>query len=241
MQRSKHRSRDADPLETSLGLDILEQITRPNERTVDSSHDLIDNLDEGIEEVSGRHPDRPEGPPPQAARSFDKAKSVAGLTDPVTGLANLPLLLDRLDKALTRRRGADGEVLAIHIELNNFSYVQDQLGEAAANAILKQISRRLLSHLRHEDTVARVGLSELIIGVSLRDEDAIAHLTDRLRASFQIPIDLPDREVIMWASFSSVEAEQTESAADVLARLVESIRLQSPGTSSAWSPSLEKR
>jgi diguanylate cyclase (GGDEF)-like protein len=240
MQRSKDRSPGAELPESSLGRDLLEQITRPSERILDSSLDLIDAADEGINEAL-RHPRDELEDPLTGTRHLDGARATVGRTDPGTGLADLPLLLDRLDKALTRRRGADGEVLAIHIELNNLSYVQDQLGEGAANAILKEIAHRLLSHLRNEDTVARVAPSELIVGVSLHDEADVALLTDRLRASVKIPIVLPDRAVHMWTSFTSIEATRTESAADVLKRLDEAIRLQSPGRSPSWARSLKER
>ncbi len=138
-----------------------------------------------------------------------------------------------------RRRESDGPVLAIHIELNNLNYVRDQLGEAAASSILQEISRRLLSLLRNEDTVAHVGLSELVVAVSLRDESAIAVLMDRLHAVFEGPIFLCDRHVHLWASFASVQVENTESATEVLDRLDQTIRQERPGTSTAWSRSLE--
>jgi diguanylate cyclase (GGDEF)-like protein len=239
MQRSKHRSTDAELPESSLGLDLLEQITRPSERTLDTALEF-DIADEATDEVIEDRAQRTEDGPPQTSRRLGAMTSTVGLADPVTGLTNLPLLIDRLDKALTRRRGADGAVLAIHIELNNLGYVREQLGESVAITILKEIAHRLLSHLRSEDTVASVAASELIVGVSVHDETAMAFLTERLRASLKAPIVLPDRAVHMWTSFTMVEAEQSESAVDLLKRLDKAIRLQSPATSSTWSRSLRE-
>jgi diguanylate cyclase (GGDEF)-like protein len=161
------------------------------------------------------------------------------ITDPFTGLANGPQLLDSLNQALMRRRLHGGHVVVFHIELNNLGYVHDQLGAHAANAVVKEISHRLLSLLRGEDTVGRRGQNELIVAVSLQEDGAVVHVTERLQAAFEDEIVLRHRSVRMWATFGSVEAENSESATDVLERLDEIIALKMCGTSTAWSPSLD--
>jgi diguanylate cyclase (GGDEF)-like protein len=149
-------------------------------------------------------------------------------TDPLTGLARRALLLDRLDKALARRHMEGGHVVVFHIELNNFGYVHDQLGTQSSNAILREISRRLVSLLRSEDTVGRIGDSELVIAVSLPEESLIEILSGRIGAAFEDAVVLHDREVTMWTTLVSLDAKDVESAEDLLARLELKVRRKAP-------------
>jgi hypothetical protein len=85
------------------------------------------------------------------------------MADPHTGLANQLLLLDRLTQALTRRRRHGVEVVVCHIGLDNLAEINVDLGYTTGNAVLCEASRRLVSILRSEDTVGRVGSSELVV------------------------------------------------------------------------------
>ena len=85
------------------------------------------------------------------------------MADPHTGLANQLLLLDRLTQALVRRRRHGGEVVVCHIDLDNLGEINVDLGYTTGNTVLCETSRRLTSVLRTEDTVGRVGGSELVV------------------------------------------------------------------------------
>jgi diguanylate cyclase (GGDEF)-like protein len=181
------------------------------------------------------------GLPREHERDDEVDESSLPQTDPLTGLARRLLLLDRLEKALAFRRTQGGHVVLFHIELNNFSYVHDQLGTQASNAILKEISRRLLSLLRSEDTVGRIGQSELVVAVSLPDESMVALLSGRLQAAFEDAVVLADREVHMWTTLVSIDAQGEELAEDLLTRLELQVRHQTSASSSPWSRSLGDR
>jgi len=86
------------------------------------------------------------------------------MADPHTGLANQLLLLDRLTQALVRRRRHGGEVVVCHIDLDNLAEINLDLGYMTGNTVLSEMSRRLTSVLRAEDTIGRVGGSELAPG-----------------------------------------------------------------------------
>ena len=96
------------------------------------------------------------------------------MADPHTGLANQLLLLDRLTLALARRRRHGGEVVVCHINLDNLAEINLDLGYTTGNAVLCDASRRLTSVLRAEDTVGRVGGSELVVVITVNDEQAVA-------------------------------------------------------------------
>jgi diguanylate cyclase (GGDEF)-like protein len=91
--------------------------------------------------------------------------------DPLTGLPNRRLLIDRLERELAhlRRCGRLGALL--FIDLDNFKQINDARGHAVGDDLLKQVAQRLSSVLRQDDTVARLGGDEFVVQVGNLDLD----------------------------------------------------------------------
>jgi diguanylate cyclase (GGDEF)-like protein len=140
------------------------------------------------------------------------------LADPVTGLANRMLLLDRLTRELTRCRRHGGCVVVSHIDLGNLKDINDQLGYPSGNEVLRGMSRRLTSMLRSEDTVSRVGESELVAVMTIEDERFVGPLMQRVQDVLDNPISVTGGRVQVSANLGTVTARSAESAEEVLAR-----------------------
>ncbi len=83
--------------------------------------------------------------------------------DPLTGLPNRRLLLDRLQHSVDMH-SRDGKLMALMmLDLDNFKPVNDSLGHLAGDDLLQQVATRLLEHLRNIDMVARLGGDEFIV------------------------------------------------------------------------------
>jgi len=147
------------------------------------------------------------------------------MADPHTGLANQLLLLDRLTQALVRRRRHGGEVVVCHIDLENLGEINLDLGYTTGNTVLVEMSRRLTSVLRAEDTVGRVGGSELVVVVAVTDEQVVGPLMRRLQHTLDEPVTVGGKGIRLHASLGVAVAEDTESAEDVLARADRSTRV----------------
>lgn len=147
------------------------------------------------------------------------------MADPHTGLANQLLALDRLTQALARRRRHGGEVVVCHINLDNLAEINLDLGYTVGNAVLAETARRLTSVLRAEDTVGRVGGSELVVVLTVNDEQAVGPLMRRLQHTLDEPVPVGTSPVRLHTSLGVVLARDDESAEEVLVRAEGSTRV----------------
>ncbi len=135
-----------------------------------------------------------------------KRLSHQALHDPLTGLPNRALFLDRLDHALARRPAA-GDVdhpsgLAVMmIDLDEFKWVNDSFGHAAGDRLLSMVAQRLRSVVRPEDTVARLGGDEFGLLCDRITDEAAVRLAERMRTACSQPIDVPGSLLTVSASF----------------------------------------
>src|SRR5581483_198091 len=81
-------------------------------------------------------------------------------TDPLTGVANRAVLVDRLQHALRRLERHTGLVGILFLDLDGFKVVNDTLGHQGGDAVLLQLAERLRRLLRPPDTLARLGGDE---------------------------------------------------------------------------------
>lgn len=147
------------------------------------------------------------------------------MADPHTGLVNQLLLLDRLTQTLARYRRHGGEVVVAHINLENLAEVNLELGYTTGNAVLAEVARRLTSVLRAEDTVGRVGGSELVVVLAVNDEQSVGPLMRRIQHTLDEPVTVEADTVRLHASLKVALAQDSESAEDVLDRAERSTRV----------------
>lgn len=89
----------------------------------------------------------------------------AALHDPLTGLPNRALLMDRLELAVARAERSDHDIAVLYCDLDGFRHINDTAGHAAGDAVLVETADRLQHALREHDTVARIGGDEFVIVV----------------------------------------------------------------------------
>jgi diguanylate cyclase (GGDEF)-like protein/PAS domain S-box-containing protein len=140
--------------------------------------------------------------------------------DPLTGLANRMLFLDRVAHALvrSRRRGMDCNPLAVlFLDLDNFKTVNDSLGHIAGDRLLISASLRIVACVRTSDTVARLGGDEF--AVLLEDatgDGSAAEVADRITVAMREPFTVEGKEVFVTASVGIAMGGETGPASELL-------------------------
>jgi diguanylate cyclase (GGDEF)-like protein len=99
------------------------------------------------------------------------------LHDPLTGVPNRTLFLDRLQTAVARLERGSGSVAVLFVDLNEFKQVNDAIGHHAGDEVLVELARRLQSVVRAADTVARFGGDEFEAAELMRRIDEAARFT----------------------------------------------------------------
>jgi diguanylate cyclase (GGDEF)-like protein len=134
-----------------------------------------------------------------AARTGETLRQA--LTDPLTGLANRTLFMDRLEHALARAARNGSAVTVIFVDLDRFKLVNDTLGHAAGDALLVEVSNRIRACLRRAETAARLGGDEFAVLIEeAEDELAAAHVAERIAEALREPVTIEDRELVTTAS-----------------------------------------
>lgn len=91
--------------------------------------------------------------------------------DPHTGLANRSLFEDRLSHAIANASRIGNSVGILYCDLNEFKQINDEHGHAVGDFVLAEVSKRLNSFFRSNDTVARFGGDEFVVIIEHLDDD----------------------------------------------------------------------
>ena len=95
----------------------------------------------------------------------NKVLESLALHDPLTGLPNRRLLMDRLSQAIVHACRNKHAMAVMYLDLDGFKQINDTLGHAAGDMLLNKVATRLLASVRKEDTVARLGGDEFLIAL----------------------------------------------------------------------------
>jgi diguanylate cyclase (GGDEF)-like protein len=127
--------------------------------------------------------------------------------DPLTGLANRALFLDRLIHAVSWSRRHRSTFSIMLIDIDRFKLINDSLGHETGDQVLVEVARRLGVALRGSDTAARFGGDEFIVLCEeISDEQQAVRLAERIMKSLEKPLDLESDTMFVTASMGIVVA-----------------------------------
>jgi len=140
-------------------------------------------------------------------------------TDPLTGVANRTVLMDRLRQGLRRMERANGVLAVLYVDLDRFKVVNDSLGHRVGDAILLKMAERLTHHIRPADTLARLGGDEfVIVAENMVDESAASELAKRIIDAGREPFRVGLEEFVCTLSVGVASTADSQRAAEDLLR-----------------------
>mgnify|MGYP005842037321 CR=1 FL=1 len=135
------------------------------------------------------------------ARHTEETLRTLAYLDPLTGLPNRLLFMDRLGQAIARARRARQLLAVMLVDLDRFKLVNDSLGLERGDQLLKAVGERLVGTLRRSDTVARLSSDEFVVLLTgLEQPDPIVKVAHKLLQALQAPLSVNGHELSPTAS-----------------------------------------
>jgi diguanylate cyclase (GGDEF)-like protein len=142
--------------------------------------------------------------------------------DPLTGLPNRLLFLDRLRQALDRAHDAESTVGVIYFDIDRFKVINDSLGYPVGDRLLLVVAKRLMGLVRPGDLFARIGSDEFaVLCEGLAGEDEAVGVADQICAAMSEPMLWQAGELVVGVSagiavapFEPVDPDSLVTAAE---------------------------
>jgi diguanylate cyclase (GGDEF)-like protein len=121
--------------------------------------------------------------------------------DPLTGLPNRTLILDRIEQMLARSRRSQTPVAALFVDLDNFKSINDTLGHSVGDELLRAVAARLEGVVRDIDALGRLGGDEFVViaeelSLAAGPELIAERLLDALAQPFKLGADKQTRVTV---------------------------------------------
>lgn len=149
--------------------------------------------------------------------SAERAIEYLAYHDTLTDLPNRTLVQTRLEHAITVARNNRHQCAIAFVDIDNFKSINDSLGHAAGDQLLKTMAERLSQCINTNDTLARYGGDEFILIIShLEDAEALLPSIEKVLTLVQEPCDLNGEEVTVTASVGLVLFPDDGETFDIL-------------------------
>ncbi len=142
--------------------------------------------------------------------------------DPLTGLPNRLLFNDRLENAIELAARNEQRCLLLFLDLDGFKLINDTLGHAVGDQLLRHVGERLKNVLRSSDTVARLGGDEFVILAGSANPDYAAQLAQKILEQLRLPILVAGQSISISGSLgiavfpdNGADTQQLMRAADM--------------------------
>lgn len=150
----------------------------------------------------------------------DKTETLHHLAhhDPLTGLPNRILFLDRLEQNIKHAKRKKKSVNVLFLDLDRFKEVNDSFGHEVGDKLLKEVTSRLLATVREVDTIARLGGDEFVMILEDMDTSSIVVVAEKLIDIMQMPFNIDNKELYVTFSIGVSRFPEDGRNSDVLIR-----------------------
>jgi diguanylate cyclase (GGDEF)-like protein len=151
--------------------------------------------------------------------------------DPLTGLPNRVLFLDRTSVAVSRLSRSTRSVAVLFVDLDRFKRVNDSLGHDVGDRLLVALARRLQQVMRPSDTVARFGGDEFtILCEDIEDRHEATAIATRVRDVLAAPVHLEGHDLYVTASVGIAHTSDPARPAEALVEEADAAMYEAKGS-----------
>ena len=153
-------------------------------------------------------------------KRFEEQLAHQAFHDPVTGLPNRALFVDRVRHRIARTRRGESGLAVIFLDLDDFKTINDSLGHAAGDEVLVAVAQRLAGTIRASDTAARFGGDEFALLLEdVSNVQQAADTAERIMEAVRQPLSLAGKELTVHCSMGiSVPDDEAVTDADEMIR-----------------------
>ena len=166
--------------------------------------------------------------------------------DPLTGVTNRAPFFRRAEHAIAAARRSGALIVLLFIDLDRFKDVNDRLGHAAGDEVLREVAGRLSGCLREVDAIARHGGDEFIVLLDgIEKIDQISQVTTRMQEELAKPMNIAGRDLRVTASIGVASYPRDGGDVSTLIRMADVAMYRSKelgrNTVQLYTPDMERR
>lgn len=155
-----------------------------------------------------------------ALKDKEQALTILARSDSLTGLPNRRQFDDRLEQALARCGRADHAMALMFIDIDHFKRINDSIGHAGGDAVLRQFALRLTGSVRKTDLVARLAGDEFVVIIdAFKRPQELRLIAQKILAAIRLPVSIDGGTLHVTASIGVTVFDQHDLLAQpVMAR-----------------------
>ncbi len=153
----------------------------------------------------------------EGLRDAHQYMSRLATTDPLTGLSNRRLFLEEMEQLFSHPNPDRRVAALLFLDLDGFKPINDIHGHDAGDEVLKIIGRRIETHIRRSDTLARYGGDEFVVCLKeIDDKKQIRHIAEHLAQAVSEPINLGENHHTLGVSIGIALSPQDGNNVETL-------------------------
>ncbi len=180
-------------------------------------------------------------------KQAEKQLQYMAFHDPLTGLPNRALLMNRLEQAINRSKRSNNHTFAVlYLDCDRFKIINDSLGHLTGDKLLIAVAHRLKSCLRPADTIARLGGDEFAILLEeIAEPSSAATVAKRLNKELTLPFCVNEHQIFINASIGIVSETKDYQQPETILRDADTAMYHAKGSGKAcyqvFDPALHTR